>query len=60
MKKIIAKNITLSVITGSILMASQIATAHTRLQIPSIDEGTRVYNNQIISHGCRNPDTQAA
>ncbi|WP_428353462.1 hypothetical protein [Methyloprofundus sp.] len=59
MKKIIAKNITLSVITGGILMASQIATAHTRLQIPSIDEGTRVYNNEIIGHGCRNPDTQA-
>lgn len=59
MKTISTKNIALSVITGSILLASQMASAHTRLQIPSIDEGTRVYNNQIISHGCRNPETQA-
>ncbi|NOQ63397.1 MAG: hypothetical protein GQ582_02655 [Methyloprofundus sp.] len=59
MKIMQAKNIPLSIITTSILLASQMASAHTRLQIPSIDEGTRVYNNQIISHGCRNPDTQA-
>ncbi len=59
MKKIITKNLALSALTGVVLVASQMASAHTRLQIPAIDEGTRVYNNQIISHGCRNPATEA-
>lgn len=58
MKKI-TKKLSLSLVTGVILVASQMVSAHTRLQIPNIEEGTRVYNNQIISHGCRNPDTQA-
>ncbi|NOR68850.1 MAG: hypothetical protein GQ532_04005 [Methylomarinum sp.] len=57
MKKNIAKKLVLSAITGGVLVASQMASAHTRLQTPTIDEGTRVYNNEIISHGCRNPDT---
>ena len=59
MEKYIAKKLVLSAITGSILVASQMASAHTRLQIPAVDEGTRVYNNEVISHGCRNPETQA-
>ena len=64
MKKNIAKNIVLSVITGSVLAASQMASAHTRLQTPIIDENAARhgsnYNNQVISHGCRNPDTGTA
>ena len=64
MEKNITKNLALSVITGSILVASQMASAHTRLQTPSIDENAAShgsnYNNQVISHGCRNPDTGTA
>lgn len=28
------------------------ASAHTRFEVSSLDEGTRVYNNMIIGHGC--------
>lgn len=28
------------------------ANAHTRFEISSADEGTRVYSNIVISHGC--------
>lgn len=61
MKKNITKNLALSVITGSILVVSQMVNAHTRLQTPIIDENAAShgsnYNNEIISHGCANPDT---
>lgn len=33
-------------------MASANATAHTRFEIPSVEEGNRVYNNVVIGHGC--------
>lgn len=59
MKNIKIKTLVLFVATGSILIASQMTNAHTRLQFPSIDENTRSYNNQVISHGCRNPETGA-
>ena len=38
---------------------AQNAFAHTRLQIPVIDENTRVYNNEVIAHGCHNPVTNS-
>ena len=57
MKNISAKKLALFAITGSILAASQMASAHTRLQTPSIDENSSShgsdYNNQVISHGCK-------
>jgi hypothetical protein len=31
---------------------SQSAFGHTRLQIPTVTEGSRVYNNVVIGHGC--------
>ncbi|MCK5354699.1 MAG: hypothetical protein KAJ63_06240 [Methyloprofundus sp.] len=61
MKKTTAKKLVLSAITGSVLVASQMAGAHTRLQTPSIDENSAShgsdYNNEVISHGCANPDS---
>ncbi len=61
MQKIRRKNIVLSIITGSILMTSQMAGAHTRLQAPTIDENSAGfgsnYNHEIISHGCANLDS---
>lgn len=53
MKKIITtKNIVQTVLIGSLFATGQFALAHTRLQIPTVDEETRSYNNQVISHGC--------
>ncbi|WP_458504251.1 hypothetical protein [Methylobacter sp.] len=43
-----------SLVTASMIAASQSAFAHTRLQSPTILEGTRVYNNVVIGHGCHN------
>lgn len=43
-----------SLTTAAIVGASQGAFAHTRLQSPIILEGTRVYNNVAIGHGCHN------
>ena len=34
------------------LAASQGAVAHTRLETPTVVEGTRVHNQVVISHGC--------
>lgn len=63
MKKI-TKKLAGSLIVGSILLASQMAIAHTRLQTPVIDENSARhgsnYNNQVIGHGCRNPETGSA
>lgn len=59
--KTISKNFALYLITGSILLVSQMVSAHTRLQSPVIDENSAGhgsnYNNLIIAHGCTNPDT---
>lgn len=38
-------------------MISQGVIADTRLQIPVILEGTRVYNNEVIEHGCTDSAT---
>ena len=64
MEKKLTNNLTLFVLAGSILVASQMASAHTRLQTPSIDENSAAhgsnYNHEVISHGCRNPVTGTA
>lgn len=39
-------------LTTGALVASQSALAHTKLQTPTAVEGTRVYNNAAIGHGC--------
>lgn len=43
-----------SLSTAAMVAASQGVFAHTRLQIPTILEGTKVYNNEVIGHGCHN------
>lgn len=48
-----------SLTTAAIIAASQGAFAHTRLQTPTILEGTRVYNNVVIGHGCHNAATNS-
>lgn len=47
------KKILHSMLIGSLFATSQFALAHTRLQTPTVDEDTRSYNNQVISHGCK-------
>lgn len=46
-----------SLTTAAMVAASQGAFAHTRLQSPTILEGNRVYNNEVIGHGCTNEAT---
>lgn len=41
----------------TMLASSQAVFAHTRLQAPVILEGTRVYNNEVIGHGCKSAAT---
>jgi hypothetical protein len=48
-----------SLTTATMVAASQGAFAHTRLQSNTILEGTRVYNNVVIGHGCNNPATNS-
>lgn len=51
----ILKKMALCSATTALLALSQNSFAHTRLQTPTIDEGTRVYNNEVIGHGCEGP-----
>jgi hypothetical protein len=39
-------------LTAGVLAASQGVLAHTRLQTPIAVEGTKVFNNAVIGHGC--------
>jgi hypothetical protein len=48
-----------SLSTAAMAAVSQGAFAHTRLQIPTILEGSRVYNNEVIGHGCHNSITNS-
>jgi hypothetical protein len=48
-----------SLTTATMVVVSQSAFAHTRLQSPTILEGTRVYNNVVIGHGCHNHTTNS-
>jgi hypothetical protein len=48
-----------SLTTAAMIAASQSVLAHTRLQSPTILEGTRVYNNVVIGHGCHNAATNS-
>lgn len=44
----------ISFVMAGLLTSAQAVFAHTRLQTPIILEGTRVYNNEAIVHGCHN------
>ena len=51
------KKLTLCSLTATLLAVSHGAVADTRLQIPVITEGTRVFNAVMIVHGCDDPNT---
>jgi len=42
----------MSSVAVALLLASQGASAHTRLETPTVNEATRVHNQVVISHGC--------
>lgn len=48
-----------SLTTATMVAASQGVFAHTRIQSPTILEGTRVYNNVVLGHGCHNVATNS-
>lgn len=59
-KSITFKKLAMCSLTAAVLAAaSQSAFAHTRLQSPVIVEGVRVYNNEVIGHGCHNLTTNS-
>ncbi|MGR9053493.1 MAG: hypothetical protein ACU84J_12670 [Gammaproteobacteria bacterium] len=58
-KTSVINRILVSSVAAVLLAFGQTASAHTRLEIPTINEGTSVYNNEVISHGCKNPVTGA-
>ena len=43
--------------TATFIALSQASYGHTRLEAPQINEGARVYNNEVIGHGCTDPAT---
>lgn len=57
MSNLTTKKIALAGAAGLVMLGSQGVLAHTRLQAPTILEGTRVYNNVVIGHGCTDPAT---
>lgn len=63
MKKFVFKKLILTTVMGSLLAASQITSAHTRLQTPVVDENTAAhgsnYNNEVIGHGCKDAEGNA-
>lgn len=46
------KNLALGTLALATLASSQLAFAHTRLETPSVTEGTKVHNYVVIGHGC--------
>jgi hypothetical protein len=46
------KKLAVCVMITGLLTASQLATAHTSLQVSTINENTATYNNVVIGHGC--------
>jgi hypothetical protein len=52
MERTTLQKIAFCTMTAGVLVASQSVLAHTRLQTPTVVEGTRVYNNAAIGHGC--------
>ena len=46
------KSLALGSLTVAVLTSSQLAFAHTRLETPSVLEGTKVHNYVVIGHGC--------
>ncbi len=51
------KNLALSALTLALIAASQGVFAHTRLETPTVVEGTKVHNYEVISHGCSSAAT---
>lgn len=52
MKANTSKLITLSIVTAMLFLAWQSAQAHTRLNVPTLTEGTRVLNHMVIGDNC--------
>lgn len=52
MERIAFSKIAVFTLTTGALVLCQSALAHTRLQTSTVVEGTRVYNNAVIGHGC--------
>jgi hypothetical protein len=53
----IFKKLTVCTILTGLLAVSQFATAHTSIQVGTINENTATYNNITVGHGCANPAT---
>ena len=53
------KNMSRALIAVGLIVAASQVSAHTRLQVPQIAEGTRVYNNVVVGHGCEGKDVIA-
>ncbi len=51
------QKLALSSLTLALMAASPGAFAHTRLETPTVVEGARVRNYEVISHGCTSPAT---
>ncbi|GEM_PF-329408 len=51
------KKLALGSLAAAALAASQGAIAHTRLETPTVVEGARVRNYEVIAHGCNSPST---
>ena len=51
------KKLALGSLAVAALAASQGTIAHTRLETPTVVEGTKVHNFVVVSHGCNNPST---
>jgi hypothetical protein len=56
-KSVTFKKLAICTITTGLIAASQIATAHTSIQVGTINENTATYNNFVIGHGCEDPAT---
>jgi len=51
------KKLALGSLAVAALAASQGVIAHTRLETPTVVEGTKVHNFVVVSHGCSSPST---
>jgi len=51
------KKLALGSLAVAALAASQGVIAHTRLESPTVVEGTKVHNFVVVSHGCNSPST---
>lgn len=51
-KDALLKGTSSAVVAIGLIVAASQALAHTRLSVPQINEGVRVENNVVVSHGC--------